>query len=78
MNTKVYRSFDEINKELEILKLERDLSYAKFKRSLNETKESLEPGNIIGDTPKKIFSALSMFSGPLKTAGISWLLRKIF
>jgi len=78
MNTKVYSSFEEINKELEILKVERDLSYAKFKRSLNETKESLEPGNIIGDTPMKIFSFLGSVSGPLKSAGMAWLLKKIF
>lgn len=78
MNTKVYRSFEEINKELEILKVERDLSYAKFKRSLNETKESLEPGNIIGHTPMKVLGFLGSVSGPLKSAGMAWLLKKIF
>lgn len=77
MQIKVYRSFEEINKELEIKKVERDLAYAKFKRSLDATKESLEPGNIIGDTPKKIFSFLGMFSGPIKSAAMAWLLKKI-
>ncbi|MFP9112748.1 DUF6327 family protein [Flavobacterium sp. RHBU_3] len=78
MQTKVYRNFEEINKELEILKVERDLAYAKFKRSLDTTKESLEPGNIIGETPKMIFNVLGTFSGPIKNAAVSWLLKKIF
>jgi len=32
MNTKVYTSYEEINRDLEILKVEKDLAYAKFKR----------------------------------------------
>lgn len=76
--TKEYRSFDEINKELEIMKLERDLSYAKFKKSLNNTKESLEPGNIIGETPKKVLGMLGAFSGPIKSAALTWLFKKVF
>lgn len=78
MNTKVYRSYNEINRDLEILKVEKDLAYAKFKRSLNETKESLEPMNMIGETPKKILGVLGTLSGPLKSAALTWLFKKIF
>lgn len=75
---KVYYSFDEINKELEILKVERDLAYAKFMRELDETKESLKPGNLIGEKPKQILDFLSAFSGPIKSAVLTWLFKKIF
>ena len=78
MNTKVYTTFDEINRELEILKVEKDLAYARFKKDLNQTKESLEPGNIIGETPKKILGLLGAFSGPIKSALLTFLFKKIF
>jgi len=78
MNTKVYTTFDEINRELEILKVEKDLAYARFKKDLGQTKESLEPGNIIGETPKKILGMLGAFSGPIKSALLTFLFKKIF
>lgn len=78
MNTKVYSSYDEINRDLEILKVEKDLAYARFKRDLEETKESLEPMNLIGDTPRKVLGVLGAFSGPLKSAAMTWLFKKIF
>jgi len=77
-NVKVYRTFAEINKDLEILKVEKDLAYAKFLKGLDETKESLQPGNIIGETPKKILGVLGAFSGPIKSALLTFLLKKIF
>jgi len=78
MNTKVYSSYEEINSDLEILKVEKDLAYARFKRDLEETKESLEPMNLIGDTPRKVLGVLGAFSGPLKSAAMTWLFKKIF
>ena len=78
MNTKVYSSFDEINRDLEIMKVEKDLAYAKFKKSFDSTKESLEPMNMIGETPKKILGVLGTLSGPLKSAALTWLFKKIF
>jgi hypothetical protein len=78
MNTKVYKSFDEINRDLEILKVEKDLAYAKFQKSFGETKESLQPMNMIGETPKKILGVLGTLSGPLKSAALTWLFKKIF
>lgn len=78
MNTKIYYTYDEINRDLEILKVEKDLAYAKFKKQLGETKESLEPMNLIGETPRKVLGVLGAFSGPLKSAALTWLFKKIF
>jgi len=74
---KVYFTYDQINKELEILKVEKDLAYHKFLKSLDETKESLEIKNIIGDTPTRAMNALSVLSGPLKSAALTFLFKKI-
>jgi len=76
--TKVYRTFDEINLDLKILKIERDLAYLRFKKDLDETKESLRPENMIGETPLKIINTLGAFSGPLKSAALTWIFKKLF
>lgn len=77
-NTRIYRTYDEINKELEIMKVEKDLAYQKFLKELDETKESLEMKNLIGDTPKKALNVLGALGGPLKTAALTFLFKKIF
>lgn len=77
-SSKIYHNFDEINRQLEILKLEKDLAYARFKRGLDETKDSLTPENIVGKGPVRAFKILSAVSGPLKSAAITWLFKKIF
>lgn len=76
--SKIYHTYDEINKELEILKVEKDLAYAKFLKEIDETKESLQPGNLVGDTPKKVMGVLGVLSGPLKSAALTYLFKKIF
>ena len=78
MNTKIYHTFAEINKDLEILKVEKDLAYARFLKDLDETKESLKPENMIGETPLKIINTLGAFSGPLKSAALTWIFKKLF
>lgn len=75
---KIYQSYQEVERELEILKVEKELAYQKFLRELDETKESLEFKNIMGDTPKKAMNILNMLSGPLKSAALTFLFKKIF
>lgn len=48
METKKYASYAEIEKDLEILKLEKDINYQKLILSFQKTKESITPGNIVG------------------------------
>jgi len=78
MNTKVYYTYDQINKDLEIMKVEKDLAYARLLKEFDETKESLQPDNLIGETPKKVLGVLGMLSGPLKSAALTYLFKKIF
>jgi hypothetical protein len=76
--TKVYTTFDEINHDLEILKIEKDLAYLRFKKDLDETKESLKVENIVGEGPMRAIKILGAFSGPLKSAALTYLFKKIF
>ncbi|AYN05826.1 MULTISPECIES: DUF6327 family protein [unclassified Flavobacterium] len=47
METKKYSSYAEIERELEILKIEKQINYQKLVLSVQKTKESLEPQNIV-------------------------------
>lgn len=78
MKSNIYYTFDEINKELAIRKVEKDLAYQKLLKNLDETRESLEIRNLMGDTPKKAMNILGMLSGPLKSAVLTFLFKKIF
>jgi hypothetical protein len=47
MDTKKYSSYDDIDRELEILKLEKEINFQKLKLSIHQTKESITPESMI-------------------------------
>lgn len=47
MERKRYSSYAEIDKDLEILKLEKDINYQKLVLSFQKTKENITPQNIV-------------------------------
>ncbi|MBP4139493.1 MULTISPECIES: DUF6327 family protein [Flavobacterium] len=47
METKKYASYAEIDRELEILKLEKEINYNKLILSFEKTKESITPEKIV-------------------------------
>jgi hypothetical protein len=47
METKKYSSYAEIDLDLEILKLEKEISYQKLILSVQRTKEAISPENIV-------------------------------
>jgi len=47
MESKKYSSYAEIDRELEILKLEREISYQKLVLSVHRTTDSITPENIV-------------------------------
>ena len=48
MEAKKYTSYAEIEKDLEILKLQKDINYQKLVLSFQRTKESITPQSIVG------------------------------
>ena len=59
METKKYSSYAEIDHELKILKLEKEIHYKKMLLSIDNTKESFMPHksvSFVNDLYKKIFS----------------------
>ena len=59
METKKYSSYAQINHDLEILKLEKEIHYKKMLLSIDKTKESFMPSkslSFVNDLYKNIFS----------------------
>lgn len=78
MENKRYSSYAEIERDLEILKVEKELSYQKLLKNFGDTKESLDPKKIFGGIPEVAIDLVSGFAGPLKGMAINFILKKIF
>lgn len=80
METKKYSSYAEIDRDLEILKIEKEIHYQKILLSIDKTKESIIPSksvSFIGDIYKKVFSGT--IGGILKAAipyAINWYINR--
>lgn len=78
---KKYNSLDEVNNQLNILKIERQLHYQNIFKSVDILREELTPVNLVKSS---LASATSLFSGSknIKTYAIttiaSFILRRIF
>lgn len=64
METKKYSSYAQIERELEILKIEREISYQKLAQGFQKTKESITPLSIVSGV---VGSSISLFSGSYGT-----------
>ena len=59
METKKYSSYAEIEQDLEILKLDKEIYYQKMLLSIDKTKDSILPSksiSLIGNLYQKVFS----------------------
>jgi hypothetical protein len=74
MEPKKYSSYAEIELELEILKLEKELNLQKIKLNVEKTKESLLPKNIIKSFLGDYKSILSDYSGMILNIAIPLLI----
>jgi len=74
MEPKKYSSYAEIELELEILKLERELNLQKIILDVEKTKESLLPKNIIKSFLGDYKSILSDYSGVVLNIAIPLLI----
>lgn len=78
MKNRTYNSYEEIDRDLEILALEKEINFKKLTQSFDKTKDSLSPGNFISGVPKMAINAIGAVAGPLKQVGIAFLLKKLF
>jgi hypothetical protein len=80
METKKYSSYEQIESELKILKLEKELSFQKMIWNVHKAKEELSPQNLIGEVVGSYKSILSKsFETILSNAIpilINWLSKK--
>ncbi|NRT13107.1 DUF6327 family protein [Flavobacterium sp. 14A] len=59
MAGKIYTSYDQIDRELEILKLEKEVSYQRVVLSFKNTKNSLTPKHIVSNLFSSFKTGLS-------------------
>ncbi|MFI0489955.1 DUF6327 family protein [Flavobacterium sp.] len=80
METKKYSSYEQIELELKILKLEKELSFQKMILNVNKVKEELSPQNIVGEVVGSYKSILSKTYGMILRNTIpiliNWLSKK--
>lgn len=80
METKKYASYAEIERDLEVLKLQKEISYQKLILSVQQTKESLSPQNVVSNVIGSYSSYFSKnYSQLLQMAipyVIGWFLNK--
>jgi hypothetical protein len=80
MGTKKYSSYAQIELELEILKVERELNLKRIVLDVEKTKESLLPINLITGFIGDYKSVFSNYSGKLINIAlpilINWLLKR--
>ncbi|KDN54155.1 DUF6327 family protein [Flavobacterium seoulense] len=80
MQTKKYSSYAQIDSELEILKIEKEISYQKLVLSVQKTKESFSISNVsttVFDTIKStFFSSYSAIFRLLIPIIIKWFINK--
>lgn len=88
MGNKKYSSYAEIENDLEILKIEKEIHYQKLVLSLQKTKESITPQNLVNDFVGSYVNSVKLPLGKLipnvmpfliKTAiplVIQWIIKK--
>ena len=64
-----YKSFDEIDRDLKLLKLQKEIDKERIFLSYNYTKESMSPKNILKRTAGTIFKSALIYKGASKVMG---------
>lgn len=74
METKKYSSYAQIDRELEILKIEKEISYQKLVFGVKKTKESFSPQHIVSDLIGSYSSAIPY--GAIVSTAVPFILNK--
>lgn len=64
-----YSNFDEIERDLKLLKLQNEIDKERIFLAYNHTKESLSPLSILKRTAGKIFKSALIYKGASKVMG---------
>lgn len=75
MPYKIYNSLEEISSDLEILRLEKKLSYHKLALSFEKTKENFQPHYVRGEIFDFIKEKISESYKSILVIGIPYILR---
>ncbi len=67
---KKYTSFEEIDRDLKILKLQNEIDKEEIKISINHTKEALSPISIVGGMVSSIFQKAIVLKAVSKIFGV--------
>ena len=67
---RIYSSFEEIDKDLKILKLQTQIDKEEIKLSIDQTKESLSPVSIIGSIAGSIIQKALVLKAVSKIIGV--------
>jgi hypothetical protein len=74
MEKKKYSSYDEIEKDLEIYKLEKEINYKKILLSIETTKESFFPNNSVSRAYSLYKNVISSSYGTVLKIGLPYLI----
>ena len=77
METKKYSSYAEIERELEILKLEKEINHQKLLLSFQKTKDSFTPQNIVSGFLGSYKTLFSNSYGTLLNIAIPYVIKWI-
>ncbi|MEY3069524.1 MAG: hypothetical protein RLZZ456_1223 [Pseudomonadota bacterium] len=76
MTRKIYSSFEQIDQELEILALEKELRQIQLRQSAGKTVEALKPGNLLMESLGPL-GGMVRNSGALQKVVMMWLARRL-
>ncbi|WP_313805845.1 DUF6327 family protein [Flavobacterium sp.] len=61
MEKKIYTSYEEIDRDLEILKLQKDIDYKKLSLSVEKTVDSFTPGTMLQNVIGNVGNAINKY-----------------
>ena len=77
MISKKYTSYDEINRELEILRLEKEINHQKLILTIKKTKESFTPQNLVSGFLGSYKTLFSSSYGTILNIAIPYIIKWI-
>lgn len=78
MELKRYSSFAEIERELEILKIEKEIHYQRLVYNVQKTKESLEPINVVKEFVSSTVNNFPSSLGTIFNIAMPFIIRRFF